>query len=299
MYGAENGRDTVMDEIKWIKLAVDIFGNSKIKQIESMPSGSSLVLMWLRLLCLCGKRNRGARLMLTDTVPYDDDMLAVEFGLAPKTVKMGLSLFEGFDMIKRVDGAIEIVSWEKYQSDDKMAEVRERNRISQQRSRERRRQLTAATNKKNDDVSRDCHVTHCDKYVDTNNDGYSDRFVTVTPIEEEEEEELDIDIHSITLTAHTGARENVFFSEEGEKNTTYEEQKKQLQRRYLGGNLGQGLVMMSAEQFEKLCEELSLEEMDKYFKIIVDCEKSGRHYRRKTHYQAILEMAMEDRKVTV
>lgn len=287
-----------MDEVKWIKVVTDIFSNPKIKQIESMPSGPSLVLMWLKMLCLCGARNQGARLMLTDTMPYDEDMLAVEFGLPPKTVKFGVSLFEGFGMIERVDGAIEIASWEKYQSGDKLAEIREYNRLAKQRSREKRKMLQAAPRNVNDMSM-------------TVNDMSLDSHVTVTPIEEEERLK---NIHSITLTAHACAAqgEKAGVLDRDQKNFSEKEsaegvdvticshdplQKKRLQQTYLGGTLGQGLVMINAEQFEDLCERLSHAELEKYFKIVTDCEKRGHSYRKKTHYQAILDMADADRGV--
>lgn len=68
-----------------------------------------------------------------------------------------------------------------------------------------------------------------------------------------------------------------------------------LKRRYLGGTLGQGLVLMSPEQFDTLCEELSLAELEHYMGVITRSERSGHHYTRRTHFQAIREMAYKDR----
>ena len=65
------------------------------------------------------------------------------------------------------------------------------------------------------------------------------------------------------------------------------------------GSLGQGVVLMSDEQFGDLCDKLTLDELDKYFSIVVDCEKNGKRYKRKSHYQAILDMAAKDRKVSL
>lgn len=66
---------------------------------------------------------------------------------------------------------------------------------------------------------------------------------------------------------------------------------------YMQGKLGEGVVFMSDEQFHSLLDILSLDEVHKYFGIIVDCEKQGKHFTKKTHYQAILDMAMKDRAV--
>lgn len=69
-----------------------------------------------------------------------------------------------------------------------------------------------------------------------------------------------------------------------------------LRLKFFGGTLGDGVVMLSEQQFESLCEELSYDELNKYIGIVRDCEKSGQHYRKKTHYQAILDMVKKDRK---
>jgi predicted phage replisome organizer len=66
---------------------------------------------------------------------------------------------------------------------------------------------------------------------------------------------------------------------------------------YMNGTLGEGVVLMSEEQFNDLLDKLSLDELHKYFSVIVECEKNGRHYKKKSHYQAILDMAAKDRKV--
>jgi len=65
--------------------------------------------------------------------------------------------------------------------------------------------------------------------------------------------------------------------------------------KYLGGPDGQGVVFMSDKQFDMLCEELSIEELERYMGIIADCELKGKHYA-KSHYQAICDMVAQDRK---
>ena len=103
-----------------------------------------------------------------------------------------------------------------------------------------------------------------------------DSHVTVTQchaIEEEGEKDKEKDIHSFTL------------SREGAKRTM------------LGGTLGKGVVMLSDEQMDDLLDKLSLEEFNKYVEIVADCELNGKPYKKKTHYQAILDMATKDRRV--
>lgn len=69
------------------------------------------------------------------------------------------------------------------------------------------------------------------------------------------------------------------------------------QMSYLGGALGQGVVLLSDEQMEDLLGRMSMEEFNKYVSIVAEQELAGKHYKKKTHYQAILDMAKQDRKL--
>lgn len=66
-------------------------------------------------------------------------------------------------------------------------------------------------------------------------------------------------------------------------------------RSCLQGELGQGVVMLSDDQMEHLLSLMTLEEFQHYVTVIADCELKGKSYKRKTHYQAILEMVQADR----
>ena len=67
-------------------------------------------------------------------------------------------------------------------------------------------------------------------------------------------------------------------------------------RRYLGG-IGKNVVFLSDEQMIDLLDKMSIEEFDYYVGVVADSELKGHHYKKKTHYQAILDMAAKDRKV--
>jgi hypothetical protein len=55
--------------------------------------------------------------------------------------------------------------------------------------------------------------------------------------------------------------------------------------------------MLSDEQFNYLCDNLSLDELNKYIGIVAECELNGKKFKKKSHYQAILDMVAKDRKV--
>lgn len=125
-----------MADVKWIKIAVDIFDNRKIKQIGSMPEGDSLLLMWVQLLCLAGNVNDGGFIYLTKEIPYTDEMLATQFNKPISIVRLALKTFEQFGMIEIINNMIFLSSWEKYQSTDRLATIREKDRERKRRKRE-------------------------------------------------------------------------------------------------------------------------------------------------------------------
>lgn len=144
-----------MADVKWIKIAVDIFDNRKIKQIESMPDGESLLIIWFKLLCLAGNVNDGGLIYLTKEIPYTDEMLATQFNKPLANVRLALKTFEAFGMIEIINNMILLSSWEKYQNTDKLAEMREKNRERQKRyyNRQKEKLIAAPNENKTSDLT--------------------------------------------------------------------------------------------------------------------------------------------------
>lgn len=65
----------------------------------------------------------------------------------------------------------------------------------------------------------------------------------------------------------------------------------------LGGELGKGVVLLSEAQMNDLLDKLTLDEFNRYVAAVAEEELKGHHYRKRSHYQAILDMAMKDRRV--
>ena len=127
-----------MPEVKWIKLAIDIFDNRKIKLIEKMPEGDTLIVVWLKLMCLAGTINDGGLVYLTREIPYTDEMLAVHFDRPLNTIRLALTTFEKFDMIEIIEDILALSSWEEYQNVEGLDKIKEQNRIRKQKQRESR-----------------------------------------------------------------------------------------------------------------------------------------------------------------
>ena len=155
-----------MAEVKWIKIVTDVFDDEKVILIESMPESDSIIVIWFKLLCLAGKQNRDGLLMLNDKIAYTEEMLATVFRRPLNVVRLALQTFEQFQMIEIVDGTICIANWEKHQNIDKLAQMREYNRLAQQKSRARRKLLPAVNDSQENVNDSQCTDKEEDKEKD-------------------------------------------------------------------------------------------------------------------------------------
>lgn len=151
-------------DLSWIKLSLNIFDDEKIKIIETMPEHDAILLCWVRLLVQAGKSNAAGYLLISDSIPFTDEMLAATFRMPLNTVRLALGIFEKFGMIELVNSTICLPNWEKYQATEGMEKIRLANRERKQIQRERQKLLGLARAEQDDcdmsrDMSRDSHVT--------------------------------------------------------------------------------------------------------------------------------------------
>ena len=155
-----------MAEVKWIKMSTALPDNKKIKQIRKLPDGDTIALMWVFLMCLAGDVNEQGLIYLTPEVPYTDEMLAEEFKIDVNTIRLGLATFQKYGMLEIIDNVICLSAWEKWQSTDKLSELREYNRLAKQKSREKQK-LLASTNVNDMSMTcQPCQDTDIDKDLD-------------------------------------------------------------------------------------------------------------------------------------
>ncbi len=138
-----------MAEVKWIKLNVDMFDDEKIKIIQAMPDGDSLLVVWIKLITLAGKTNDGGYIYISDNIPYTEEMLAVIMNKPLTTIRLALQTFTNLNMLDNDTKGIYLVNFDKHQSLDKLEKIKEQNR-------ERKRLQRA---KQKDTMSRDTSVT--------------------------------------------------------------------------------------------------------------------------------------------
>lgn len=115
-----------MSNVKWIKISVNIFEDDKILMIENMPDADAIIVIWMKLLTLAGKKNNSGVFMFTEITPYDDEILATVFRRPLNTVRFALKAFENLGMIEMINNDIIVLpNWAKHQTLD---QLEERNR---------------------------------------------------------------------------------------------------------------------------------------------------------------------------
>ena len=138
-----------MSDVKWIKIATDIFDDEKILLIESLPSSDELIVIWFKLLCLAGKNNNDGVFMMNDRIAYTDEMLATIFRRNVNTVKLALKTFEEFGMINTIDGVVTIPNWDKHQD---FSKIKARNEYMRKYMAEKRAAQKALITSKDQEI---------------------------------------------------------------------------------------------------------------------------------------------------
>jgi predicted phage replisome organizer len=260
---AENGK------YYWLKLKRDFFKRHDIQIIEGMPNGKDYILFYLKL--LCESVDHDGSLRFSEEIPYNDQMLATITNTNVDIVRSAVKLFVELRMMEIMDdGTFYMTQVEKMiGGETKWAE---------------KKRLQRAKGDNVPELSPICP----------------------TEIEKDKEEDKDKEKEIHSFIHSCASEEEAYINRrveeegfEGEDAEVYREEiKENLRLKYIGGTLGQGVVLMSDEQFGDLCDKLSLDELEKYMGIIVDCERNGKRYKKKSHYQAILEMAQKDRRIS-
>lgn len=257
-----------MADIKWIKLSTDLFVNRKIKQIERRKDRSEIEIVWIKLLILAASINDYGRIYITREIPYDDESLAAELDRPENSVKTALDIFEQFGMIYRENGFIELASWDKYQTFEADEDRREKERLRKQAQRDKKKMSqgqdgTCPMGQSWDNLG---HVPGTSRPRKE----YKKKTIENEQNEEGERDGVPWDTPAPLLPDEE--RMNPIFG------------------------IGKGLVLLSDLQMGRLVEDLSTAEIDHYISVVADQLEKGKTYH-KSHYQAIMDMAKQDRAV--
>lgn len=145
-----------------------MFDDEKIKLIEAVPEADMILVIWIKLLTLAGKKNMNGYIFLTENIPYTEEMLSTLFNRPINTVRLALETFKSFGMINyNGEGQIKITNWEKHQNIDGLERIKELARARQSKYTERKKQKALTNNDvittSNDDTRLDIDKIREDK----------------------------------------------------------------------------------------------------------------------------------------
>jgi predicted phage replisome organizer len=128
-----------MADVKWIRITTDMFDDEKIKLIEAMPDADSLLIIWIKLICLAGKINNSGNISMTEGVPYTDEDLSTIFSRPLNTVRLALKTFERYRMIELSPESIYLVNFAKHQNFDGLEKIKEQSKLRSAKYRQRQK----------------------------------------------------------------------------------------------------------------------------------------------------------------
>ena len=266
-----------MADVKWIKMMVGMFDGMSFKKIKrAKVAGESfrdkLTAVWFELMDLAGRCNHDGAFVSSAGIPLTNlDDIAVQIDRDEEELKLCMAFYIKEGMVTVSNDVYAISNWGVYQNIEGMEKIREQNRIRQANYKAKQKLLSG-------NVTGNVTVT----------DGNA--------IEEERriEEDLDKDLENERKNECSFGQsfdtENINLSTELSTN-------EDIKRKVLGGELGKGVVFLSQEQMDDLLEKLSLDEFNHYVSVVADCILKGKQYKKKTHYEAILDMAIADRRI--
>lgn len=133
-----------MSKYYWLKLQKDFFKRHDIRIIESMTNGKDYILFYLKL--LVESVTHEGELRFSETIPYNEEMLATITNTNVDIVRSAMDVFKNLNMIDVLeDSTIFMNEVEKMIGAETDEHIREQGRIRQQRYRENQKALRNVT----------------------------------------------------------------------------------------------------------------------------------------------------------
>jgi len=122
----------------WIKFSTQTFDDEKIKLIEHLRNGDTVLIVFFKLLTKAAKLN--GVIALNENTPYSDKQLTQILGKHKSTVRMSLKVLSEYGLIEINDGFIYVNGWEKHQATKSIEDYLEKNRQRVRKYREKQKQ---------------------------------------------------------------------------------------------------------------------------------------------------------------
>ena len=134
-----------MADVTWIKHIIGMFDGNSFKRIKKAKIGGEsyrdkLTAVWVEILDLAGKCNADGQFIETpEMIVLNIDDIAVLIDREPEELKLCMDFYINNRMVTFANDIYEITNWEKYQNNDKLAEMREQTRQRVAKHREKKR----------------------------------------------------------------------------------------------------------------------------------------------------------------
>ena len=144
-----------MIDIRWVKLAVGMFNDPKLKIINSMEEKNLINYVWIRCLLLAGQSNRDGNLYINDNISYTLKTLSIEFDRTLDEIKSSINILRKLEMIEITeDKVFRVKNWDKHQNVDGLEKIRQQNceRVAKYRAKKKELKESQINNAENNQV---------------------------------------------------------------------------------------------------------------------------------------------------
>ena len=126
-----------MYNLQWLKVEIKIFSNRKIQILLKESDGDTYFRVWIQLLTLAMECNKNGKLIIGNNKPMTIENFSKIMGKSKKKIEKIIKKFIELNMLIIEEGVYKIKNWDKYQSIETYENYREKNRIRQQKYREK------------------------------------------------------------------------------------------------------------------------------------------------------------------
>lgn len=170
-----------MADAKWIKIAIDMFNDPKLKIINSMEEKDLINYVWMRSLLLAGQSNMNGCLYINESMPYTMKTLAIEFDRAFEEVKLAFKVLKKLEMLEVTEDRIfRVKNWAKHQNVDELEKLKKQNCHRVAKHRAKKREIEESNKKNVTEINIDEDKSHSDIISTQNNDDIHDEFKGTT-----------------------------------------------------------------------------------------------------------------------
>ena len=130
-----------MADVKWVRVAIEMFNDPKIKIINSMEQRDLIINIWMRAMLLAGRSNKDGCLFINDSMPYNLKTLAVEFDRTLDEVKLSFKVLRKLEMIEFTENKVfKVKNWARHQNIEGLEKLKKQNceRVAKHRARKKK-----------------------------------------------------------------------------------------------------------------------------------------------------------------